>query len=89
MLELDGSGRLLDVGCGPGVADPLLLAPFFEHAVGVDPDPGMIAEAAREAERADVVNATWIRLRAEDLPAGLGTFRAATFAQSFHWMDRQ
>jgi hypothetical protein len=27
-------------------------------------------------------------LRAEDLPAGLGTFRLVTFAQSFHWMDR-
>ena len=26
--------------------------------------------------------------RGEDLPAGLGSFRVATFAQSFHWMDR-
>ncbi|WP_235022706.1 hypothetical protein [Amycolatopsis alkalitolerans] len=29
-----------------------------------------------------------MHLRAEDLPAGLGTFRLVTFAQSFHWMDR-
>lgn len=86
-LGLDGSGRLLDVGCGPGSLT-LLLAPLFEHAVGVDPDRGMIAEAAREAARVDVQNATWVQLRAEDLPAGLGTFRVATFAQSFHWMDR-
>jgi hypothetical protein len=27
-------------------------------------------------------------MRAEDLPAGLGRFRAVTFAASFHWMDR-
>jgi hypothetical protein len=27
-------------------------------------------------------------MRAEDLPAGLGAFRAITFAASFHWMDR-
>ena len=27
--------------------------------------------------------------RAEELPLDLGTFRTATFAQSFHWMDRQ
>jgi hypothetical protein len=27
-------------------------------------------------------------MRAEDLPAGLGAFRAVTFAASFHWMDR-
>lgn len=27
--------------------------------------------------------------RAEELPLDLGTFRTATFAQSFHWMDRE
>jgi hypothetical protein len=27
-------------------------------------------------------------MRAEDLPADLGNFRAVTFAASFHWMDR-
>jgi hypothetical protein len=30
----------------------------------------------------------WRQLRAEDLPADLGTFRVVTFAQSFHRMDR-
>jgi hypothetical protein len=30
----------------------------------------------------------WRRLRAEELPADLGTFKVASFAQSFHWMDR-
>lgn len=29
-----------------------------------------------------------MRARAEDLPDDLGRFRYATFAQSFHWMDR-
>jgi hypothetical protein len=33
-------------------------------------------------------NATWMRQRAEALPADLGSFRVVTFAQSFHWMDR-
>ncbi|MGN9908436.1 class I SAM-dependent methyltransferase [Phytohabitans sp. LJ34] len=82
-LGLDGRGRLLDVGCGPGTVT-LLLAPLFAGAVGVDADPGMIAEARRSG--ADGVE--WRQLRAEELPAGLGTFRVATFAQSFHWMDR-
>jgi hypothetical protein len=31
---------------------------------------------------------TWLRLRGEELPADLGTFRVISFAQSFHWMDR-
>jgi SAM-dependent methyltransferase len=87
ILSLDGRGRLLDVGCGPGVVT-LPLAHCFSEVVGLDPDPGMLEEGARRAADAGVGNITWVRARAEDLPAGLGTFRVATFAQSFHWMDR-
>ncbi|MFD0413466.1 class I SAM-dependent methyltransferase [Streptomyces sp. NPDC127108] len=87
-LRLDGRGRLLDVGCGPGTV-ALTLADLFREVVGVDPDAGMIAEAGRQAERAGLAGRTrWVRARAEDLPAGLGTFTAVSFAQSFHWMDR-
>jgi SAM-dependent methyltransferase len=86
-LRLDGTGRLLDVGCGPGSLT-LLLAPLFEEVIGVDPDPGMIAEAARQAALRRVGNARWVMLPAEELPGDLGVFRVATFAQSFHWMDR-
>jgi SAM-dependent methyltransferase len=86
-LGLDGSGRLLDVGCGPGKV-ALQLAYLFEEVVGLDPDRGMLAEAARLAEAGGVANARWVLDRAEALPAGLGTFRVATFAASFHWMDR-
>ncbi|SDL45125.1 Methyltransferase domain-containing protein [Glycomyces sambucus] len=81
-LGLDGTGRLLDVGCGPGSLT-VLLAPLFAEAVGVDADPGMIAEARLKAP-----GIHWQHLRAERLPADLGTFRVASFAQSFHWMDR-
>ena len=86
-LGLDGSGRLLDVGCGPGSLT-LLLAPLVAEAIGVDADPDMIAEAEGRAAQAGVRNVRWQVLRAEDLPAGLGMFRLVTFAQSFHWMDR-
>ncbi|MGW6354120.1 class I SAM-dependent methyltransferase [Streptomyces sp. NPDC055092] len=88
VLNLDGRGRLIDVGCGPGVI-ALSLAHLFSEIVGVDPDRGMVVEAAREAaERGVAGKARWVQARAEDLPAGLGTFDVATFAQSFHWMDR-
>jgi ubiquinone/menaquinone biosynthesis C-methylase UbiE len=87
-LALDGQGRLLDVGCGPGVVT-LPLAHLFTEAIGLDPDPGMLAEGARRAAQAGVGNIVWVRARGENLPAGLGSFRVATFAQSFHWMDRE
>jgi SAM-dependent methyltransferase len=86
-LGLDGSGRLLDVGCGPGIVT-LALAPRFAEVVGVDPDEEMLAEAGRQAARRSVANARWVAARAEDLPAGLGEFRAVVFAQSFHWTDQ-
>ncbi|MER6026106.1 class I SAM-dependent methyltransferase [Streptomyces sp. NPDC001851] len=50
VLAADGQGRLLDAGCGPGtVATPL--AGLFREVVGIDPDAGMIAEAAKPGHR--------------------------------------
>ncbi len=86
-LALDGQGRLLDAGCGPGTV-ALRLAPLFEAVVGLDPDRDMLAWAARAAAGRGIGNVTWVCERAEALPAGLGSFRAVTFAASCHWMDR-
>ncbi len=86
-IDLAGPSRLLDVGCGPGIV-ALLFASLFERVVGLDPDPDMLHEARRVADETQVVNATWVQMRAEDLPGSFGTFRVITFAQSFHWMDR-
>lgn len=87
-LGLDGTGRLLDVGCGPGSLT-LLLAPRYDGAVGVDADPAMVRAAERLAvEAKSSARVDFLELRAEQLPGGLGTFRTVTFAQSFHWMDQ-
>ena len=86
-LMLDGTGRLLDVGCGPGSLT-LLLASLFEHATGLDADRDMLAEARRQATAARITNVDWVHLRAEQLTCHLGPFQVATLAQSFHWMDR-
>ena len=84
-LHLDGSGRLLDVGCGPGTVAHLL-ADLFDEVVGLDADADMVAEAQRHAPP----NATFVTAMGEDLDRlGLGTFRVVTMAQSFHWMDRE
>jgi SAM-dependent methyltransferase len=87
VFGLDGRGRLLDVGCGPGTVT-LALAGLFQEVVGVDADAGMIQEARRLASERGVMNARWVQRRAEELPADLGTFNVVTFAASFHWMDR-
>lgn len=86
-VGLDGTGRLLDVGCGPGSLT-LLLAPHFRSAVGVDADADMVAEARLTAARQRVSHIAWRHMRAEDLPGDLGLFTAVAFAQSFHWMDQ-
>ena len=86
-LGLDGGGRLLDVGCGPGSV-ALLLARLFDEVVGIDADPGMVEQARRLAAERGIGNARFLHRRAEELPGGLGRFRVVTFAASFHWMDR-
>jgi SAM-dependent methyltransferase len=88
LTELSGSPRLIDVGCGPGTV-ALLLADLFAEVVGVDGAAGMIEEAKRVALERGIANARWVQLRAEELPQEIGTFRYATFAQSFHWMERE
>jgi SAM-dependent methyltransferase len=86
-LGLDGRGRLLDVGCGPGVLT-VRLAHLFEDAVGLDPDAAMLAEADRAATERCVTNVQWVRAVAEDLPGvAPGPYRLVTFGQSFHWSD--
>jgi SAM-dependent methyltransferase len=88
-LGLDGIGRLLDVGCGPGILT-LRLAGLFEEAVGLDPDPDMLAEARRAADDSGVANVRWVRALAEDLPeAAPGPFRLVGFGQSFHWTEER
>jgi SAM-dependent methyltransferase len=86
-LGLDGRGRLLDGGCGPGILT-VRLAHLFEEAVGLDPDAAMLAEGSRVACERGIANIRWVQARAEDLPeAALGPYRLSTFGQSFHWTD--
>src|SRR5690242_17079940 len=86
---LDGNGRLLDVGCGPGVLT-VRLAHLFGQAVGLDPDAGMLAEGRRAAGEENVLNIRWVQGLAEGLPAvAPGPYRLVTFGRSFHWTDEQ
>lgn len=87
-LHLDGSGRLLDVGCGPGTVG-VQLAPLFEHVTFAEPDPDMLAEARTHASAAGLTAVDFLETTAESLGGlGLNPIRVVTFGQSFHRTDR-
>lgn len=87
-LGLDGTGRLLDLGCGTGLLT-LPLAAHVAEAVGMDLEPEMLTEATRQAREAAVTNVIWAQGNSADLPGDLGHFELATMGRSFHWMDRE
>ncbi len=83
---LDGTERLIDIGCGPGSL-AIGFAPYVESCVGVDIETEMLAAARVEAARAGV-HVDLIQARIEDLPEGLGKFQAVTVGRALHWFDR-
>jgi SAM-dependent methyltransferase len=87
-LHLDGSGRLLDVGCGPGIVG-VHLASLFEHVTFAEPDADMLAQARTHASMAGLTAVAFLETTAENL-AGLGLepMRVVTFGQSFHRTNR-
>lgn len=86
-LHLDGHGRLLNGGCGPGVLT-VRLAHLFDDVTGLDPDSAMLDEGRRSAAELGIANIHWIQARAEELPdVAPGPYRLVTFGQSFHWTD--
>ena len=87
-VGLDGTGRLLDVGCGPGILT-VELAPSFTDAIGLDPDAGMLAEGEHRAREAGLDNIRWVKAVAEAIPSlDLAPCRLVTFGQSFQWTDQ-
>jgi ubiquinone/menaquinone biosynthesis C-methylase UbiE len=87
-LPLDGTGQLLDVGCGPGVL-VLPLARLFDQVTALDPEPGMLQAGQRRCQQAGVANVRWVQGVAEDIAAlNLGSWRVVTFGQSFHRVRR-
>ena len=80
--EIDGTARVLDLGCGPGsLAIPVSF--YAGEVVAVDVEPEMIAELRRAAPS----NVKPVMARAEDVDESWGRFRLATAGRAFHWFD--
>lgn len=87
-FQLDGTGRLLDLGCGPGSVT-IPIAHLFGRVVAMDPEPDMLAEGRAVASRARAGNIEWVRGSSHDLSPSVGTFRVVTMGESFHRMERE
>jgi|GEM_PF-383045 SAM-dependent methyltransferase len=82
------SGRLLDLGCGPGRA-AIALAPSFSEVWAIDLEPEMIEVGREEAKRQGVANIRWLTERAEDLEAPSESFELITIGEAFHRLDQR
>jgi SAM-dependent methyltransferase len=87
-LGLEGTGTLLDVGCGTGQM-LIALASDFEMLVGIDPDPQMLSEAQVASDTAGIGDRVMlVEVGAPDLPDEYAPYRTLTISRAFHWMDR-
>jgi SAM-dependent methyltransferase len=76
-IGLDGSGRMLDVGCGTGFM-AVGFSRRFESVVALDRDSRMLDVGLVEATAAGVTNITWVEDTAEAL---------ALYRSSYEWHE--
>lgn len=84
---------ILDVGCGPGMA-VRSLAPYFVHAIGIDPSEGMIHTARSLDDSSSEKDSLRFEVSAaEELGATLsppfqnGSIDLITASTAAHWFD--
>lgn len=82
-LECQGADRLLDIACGTGELERLLLAHWPQlWFVGVDLSRGMLQQAVGKGTSPQVF---WLQAEAGRLPLGDGSFDWVVCANSFHY----
>ncbi|MGC4889703.1 class I SAM-dependent methyltransferase [Micromonospora sp. DT227] len=91
-LALDADDTVIDLGCGTGQLT-IPLAARVAAAIGMDPEPDMLAIAHASAVNGGRTNVTWLLGADDDLAAvgrllGPGTVGALTIAVAIHFMDR-
>ena len=84
---LEAMSSVLDLGCGTGLLT-LSLAERVASVTGVDPDPGMLEEAARLAYKRGQRKIRWVLSSAERFDDKPGGYRLVVIGSAFQWMDR-
>ncbi|HEY5339578.1 MAG TPA: class I SAM-dependent methyltransferase [Candidatus Aquilonibacter sp.] len=77
------SHKVLDIGCGTGLASAPLIGNGYA-VTGID-----ISEPMLAAAKADYPQGTWVHGRAEQLPFPDASFDVALSAQTFHHFDKE
>jgi ubiquinone/menaquinone biosynthesis C-methylase UbiE len=82
-----GGGRLLDLGCGPGLIS-LAMHDQFSDIWAVDQEPGMIDIARHKAATAGITKIRFLTAAAEELSLPAGSFDLVAIGNAFHRMPR-
>jgi ubiquinone/menaquinone biosynthesis C-methylase UbiE len=84
----DGTGRLLDLACGPGPIS-FALRDRFAEVWAVDQEPDMIGFARQKAAAAGLTNIRFLAGAAEDVPVPDGSFDLVAIGNAFHRLPRE
>ena len=82
--NLDGSGVLLDIGCGTGISTRAF-APLFKKTIAFDPNQGMLDEAISAN---NPPNIEWRLCSDRNLDLGNEKIKLAIAVRSFHWLNQ-
>ncbi len=90
-FSLNGSQKVLDLGCGTGQI-ALKIAPLVNEILAVDPQDGMLQEGISLSDKSGIGNVRWHKGDSTimaSLLAEYGMIDLAIIARAFHWMDRK
>lgn len=83
--------RVLDVGCGTGLASMEVLArfPSVRSVVGVDPAEGMLTELHEKLAARPALDVELLNVPAEEMQLAPGSFDLAVSTMVFHWLPNR
>ncbi|HTV10480.1 MAG TPA: class I SAM-dependent methyltransferase [Acidimicrobiales bacterium] len=84
---LSGTGRLLDLACGPGRVT-FALSGYFADVLAIDQEEESVNYAKTVAAKRGAAHVNWRTGRAEDLEVA-GDFELVTVGDAFHRLDRR